>query len=130
MPMQPRPRAETSRSASLRCNISPAFRVVVDGTTQSALPVKRKGSPHGDVALHHAIALGQLDAAGQGAAERAEGLLVARAQDQEVVVAGPHRAGLELERPSLRERDRAAVLREPDRSDLARRRAVPDRALA
>src|SRR3954470_22233449 len=87
-------------------------------------------SPHGDVALHHPVALGQLDAAGQRAPEAAERLLVVGAEDQEVVAARTHRLGAELEIAALGERHRAEVVGECDRADLARLPLGPHGALA
>src|SRR5687768_10078056 len=66
------------------------------------------------VALHHAVSLRKLEASGEASAERAERLLIARAYDEQVVVALPGRLGREAQRGAVAEAHRPQVGGEAD----------------
>src|SRR5204863_3938058 len=70
------------------------------------------------VALHDAIALGELESAGQPAGKDAERLLVARTDQQQVVVASPDRLGARPEAAAVGELHARQVRREAHRTDL------------
>ena len=85
------------------------------------LPLRRR-SPDGVVLLHHAEALGQLEAA-EGAGEGAEAVAVAGADEEEVLVAGVVGLGGEVEALAVGEVDRRPCRRSgPGPARSARRR--------
>src|SRR3954453_11041677 len=87
-------------------------------------------SPPCAVVLHDAPPGGQCQAAGEGAGERAEGLHVVRARDEQLVMALADRLGREAHYAAVAEAHGAEVLVDDDRADLARLAVHPQRALA
>src|SRR3954451_12588870 len=97
-----------------------------DGADGQLVPAP-PASPARAVALHHAVALGEADAAGQRPRERAERLAVLALDqaEQDAVVARALRLGGEAQVA-----DRVEPRGERDGRDLARRPLDPDRPLA
>src|SRR4051812_26264741 len=97
-----------------------------DGADGGLVPA-RPASPARPVTLHHAVALGERDAAGQRARERAERLAVVALDqaEQDAVAAGALRLGGEAQVA-----DRVERSGERDGRDLARHPVDPDRPLA
>ena len=90
----------------------------------------RRRSPARLVDLHHPVSLGELDAAGERARERTEGLAVVGAEEAEARPVGERHPGAEAELGAVGRRHGRQVAREADRRRLDGLARHPQRALA